>query len=129
MRNGLKRLAKQLNSFNYQLSGLNGDGAGASTAGAAGAATFGADFLEDFFLEDFFADFFLATLRFATFFLEYFFTDFFFDTLRFELFLLELFFDFLRAATYPPYGVELLPIFSHYIRENIQSVPTFLTSI
>ena len=159
MRNGLKRLAKQLNSFNYQLSGLNGDGAGASTAGAAGAATFGADFLEDFFfedffadfflavffffatfffatfflatffLEDFFADFFLATLRFATFFLEDFFTDFFFDTLRFELFLLELFFDFLRAATYPPYGVELLPIFSHYIRENIQSVPTFLTSI
>ena len=159
MRNGLKRLSKQLNSFNYQLSGLNGDGAGASTAGAAGAATFGADFLEDFFfedffadfflavfffadffffatfflatffLEDFFADFFLATLRFATFFLEDFFTDFFFDTLRFELFLLELFFDFLRAATYPPYGVELLPIFSHYIRENIQSVPTFLTSI
>ena len=159
MRNGLKRLAKQLNSFNYQLSGLNGDGAGASTAGAAGAATFGADFLEDFFLEDFFADFFfavfffadffffatfflatffledffadffLATLRFATFFLEDFFTDFFFDTLRFELFLLELFFDFLRAATYPPYGVELLPIFSHYIPSNIQSVPTFLTSI
>ena len=159
MRNGLKRLSKQLNSFNYQLSGLNGDGAGASTAGAAGAATFGADFLEDFFfedffvdfflavfffadffffatfflatffLEDFFADFFLATLRFATFFLEDFFTDFFFDTLRFELFLLELFFDFLRAATYPPYGVELLPIFLHYIRENIQSVPTFLTSI
>ena len=159
MRNGLKRLSKQLNSFNYQLSGLNGDGAGASTAGAAGAATFGADFLEDFFfedffadfflavfffadffffatfflatffLEDFFADFFLATLRFATFFLEDFFTDFFFDTLRFELFLLELFFDFLRAATYPPYGVELLPIFSHYIHENIQSVPTFLTSI
>ena len=120
MRNGLKRLAKQLISFNYQLSGLNGDGAGASTAGAAGAATFGGDFLEDFF-----ADFFLATLRFATFFLEDFFTDFFFDTLRFELFLLELFFDFLRAATYPPYGVELLPIFSHYIRENIQSVPTF----
>jgi len=159
LRNGLKRLSKQLNSFNYQLSGLNGDGAGASTAGAAGAATFGADFLEDFFfedffadfflavfffadffffatfflatffLEDFFADFFLATLRFATFFLEDFFADFFFDTLRFELFLLELFFDFLRAATYPPYGVELLPIFSHYIRENIQSVPTFLTSI
>ena len=159
MRNGLKRLSKQLNSFNYQLSGLNGDGAGASTAGAAGAATFGADFLEDFFfedffadfflavfffadffffatfflatffLEDFFADFFLATLRFATFFLEDFFADFFFDTLRFELFLLELFFDFLRAATYPPYGVELLPIFLHYIRENIQSVPTFLTSI
>jgi len=159
LRNGLKRLSKQLNSFNYQLSGLNGDGAGASTAGAAGAATFGADFLEDFFfedffvdfflavfffadffffatfflatffLEDFFADFFLATLRFATFFLEDFFADFFFDTLRFELFLLELFFDFLRAATYPPYGVELLPIFLHYIRENIQSVPTFLTSI
>ena len=159
MRNGLKRLAKQLNSFNYQLSGLNGDGAGASTAGAAGAATFGADFLEDFFLEDFFADFFfvvfffadffffatfflatffledffadffLATLRFATFFLEDFFTDFFFDTLRFELFLLELFFDFLRAATYPPYGVELLPIFLHYIQVNIQPVPTFLTSI
>jgi len=159
LRNGLKRLSKQLNSFNYQLSGLNGDGAGASTAGAAGAATFGADFLEDFFfedffadfflavfffadffffatfflatffLEDFFADFFLATLRFATFFLEDFFADFFFDTLRFELFLLELFFDFLRAATYPPYGVELLPIFSHYIPSNIQSVPTFLTSI
>ena len=159
MRNGLKRLAKQLNSFNYQLSGLNGDGAGASTAGAAGAATFGADFLEDFFfedffadfflavfffadffffatfflatffLEDFFADFFLATLRFATFFLEDFFADFFFDTLRFELFLLELFFDFLRAATYPPYGVELLPIFLHYIQVNIQPVPTFLTSI
>ena len=159
MRNGLKRLSKQLNSFNYQLSGLNGDGAGASTAGAAGAATFGADFLEDFFfedffadfflavfffadffffatfflatffLEDFFADFFLATLRFATFFLEDFFADFFFDTLRFELFLLELFFDFLRAATYPPYGVELLPIFLHYIQVNIQSVPTFLTSI
>ena len=159
MRNGLKRLSKQLNSFNYQLSGLNGDGAGASTAGAAGAATFGADFLEDFFfedffadfflavfffadffffatfflatffLEDFFADFFLATLRFATFFLEDFFTDFFFDTLRFELFLLELFFDFLRAATYPPYGVELLPIFLHYIQVNIQPVPTFLTSI
>ena len=159
MRNGLKRFSKQLNSFNYQLSGLNGDGAGASTAGAAGAATFGADFLEDFFfedffvdfflavfffadffffatfflatffLEDFFADFFLATLRFATFFFEDFFADFFFDTLRFELFLLELFFDFLRAATYPPYGVELLPIFLHYIRENIQSVPTFLTSI
>ena len=152
MRNGLKHLSKQLNSFNYQLSGLNGDGAVAeeSTDGAAGAATFGADFLEDFFLEDFFADFFfavffffatfflatffledffadffLATLRFATFLLEDFFTDFFFDTLRFELFLLELFFDFLRAATYPPYGVELLPIFSHYIRENIQSVPTF----
>jgi len=159
LRNGLKRLSKQLNSFNYQLSGLNGDGAGASTAGAAGAATFGADFLEDFFfedffadfflavfffadffffatfflatffLEDFFADFFLATLRFATFFLEDFFADFFLTTLRFELFLLELFFDFLRAATYPPYGVELLPIFLHYIRENIQSVPTFLTSI
>jgi drug/metabolite transporter (DMT)-like permease len=159
LRNGLKRLAKQLNSFNYQLSGLNGDGAGASTAGAAGAATFGADFLEDFFLEDFFADFFfvvfffadffffatfflatffledffadffLATLRFATFFLEDFFADFFFDTLRFELFLLELFFDFLRAATYPPYGVELLPIFLHYIQVNIQPVPTFLTSI
>ena len=140
MRNGLKRLSKQLNSFNYQLSGLNGDGAGASTAGAAGAATFGADFLEDFFFEDFFADFFLAVFFFAdffffatfflaTFFLEDFFADFFFDTLRFELFLLELFFDFLRAATYPPYGVELLPIFSHYIRENIQSVPTFLTSI
>ena len=159
MRNGLKRLSKQQNSFNYQLSGLNGDGAGASAAGAAGAATFGADFLEDFFLEDFFADFFfavfffavffffatfflatffledffadffLATLRFATFFLEDFFADFFFDTLRFELFLLELFFDFLRAATYPPYGVELLPIFLHYIRENIQSVPTFLPSI
>ena len=159
MRNGLKRLSKQLNSFNYQLSGLNGDGAGASTAGAAGAATFGADFLEDFFfedffadffltvfffadffffatfflatffLEDFFADFFLATLRFATFLLEDFFTDFFFDTLRFELFLLELFFDFLRAATYPPYGVELLPIFLHYIQVNIQPVPTFLTSI
>ena len=159
MRNGLKRLSKQLNSFNYQLSGLNGDGAGASTAGAAGAATFGADFLEDFFfedffadfflvvfffadffffatfflatffLEDFFADFFLATLRFATFFFEDFFADFFLTTLRFELFLLELFFDFLRAATYPPYGVELLPIFLHYIRENIQSVPTFLTSI
>ena len=159
MRNGLKRLSKQLNSFNYQLSGLNGDGAGASTAGAAGAATFGADFLEDFFfedffadfflavfffadffffatfflatffLEDFFADFFLATLRFATFFLEDFFADFFFDTLRFELFLLELFFDFLRAATYPPYGVELLPIFLHYIQVNIQPVPTFLTSI
>jgi drug/metabolite transporter (DMT)-like permease len=158
LRNGLKRLSKQLNSFNYQLSGLNGDGAGASTAGAAGAATFGADFLEDFFLEDFFADFFfvvfffadffffatfflatffledffadffLATLRFATFFLEDFFTDFFFDTLRFELFLLELFFDFLRAATYPPYGVELLPIFLHYIQVNIQPVPTFLTS-
>jgi drug/metabolite transporter (DMT)-like permease len=138
---------------------LNGDGAGASTAGAAGAATFGADFLEDFFfedffadfflavffffatfffatfflatffLEDFFADFFLATLRFATFFLEDFFADFFFDTLRFELFLLELFFDFLRAATYPPYGVELLPIFLHYIQVNIQPVPTFLTSI
>ena len=159
MRNGLKRLSKQLNSFNYQLSGLNGDGAGASTAGAAGAATFGADFLEDFFadfflavfflavfffadffffatfflatffLEDFFADFFLATLRFATFFLEDFFADFFFGTLRFELFLLELFFDFLRAATYPPYGVELLPIFLHYIQVNIQPVPTFLTSI
>ena len=161
MRNGLKRLSKQLNSFNYQLSGLNGDGAGAeeSTAGAAGAATFGADFFEDFFLEDFFADFFfvvfffadffffatfflatffledffadffLATLRFATFFLEDFFADFFFDTLRFELFLLELFFDFLRAATYPPYGVELLPIFLHYIQVNIQPVPTFLTSI
>jgi drug/metabolite transporter (DMT)-like permease len=159
LRNGLKRLSKQLNSFNYQLSGLNGDGAGASTAGAAGAATFGADFLEDFFfedffadfflavfffadffffatfflatffLEDFFADFFLATLRFATFFLEDFFADFFFDTLRFELFLLELFFDFLRAATYPPYGVELLPIFLHYIQVNIQPVPTFLTSI
>jgi len=154
LRNGLKRLSKQLNSFNYQLSGLNGDGAGASTAGAAGAATFGADFLEDFFfedffadfffavffffatfflatffLEDFFADFFLATLRFATFFFEDFFADFFLTTLRFELFLLELFFDFLRAATYPPYGVELLPIFLHYIRENIQSVPTFLTSI
>lgn len=159
MRNGLKRLSKQLNSFNYQLSGLNGDGAGASTAGAAGAATFGADFLEDFFFEDFFADFFLAvfffadffffatfflatfffedffadfflaTLRFATFFLEDFFADFFFDTLRFELFLLELFFDFLRAATYPPYGVELLPIFLHYIQVNIQPVPTFLTSI
>ena len=159
MRNGLKRLSKQLNSFNYQLSGLNGDGAGASTAGAAGAATFGADFLEDFFfedffadfflavfffadffffatfflatffLEDFFADFFLATLRFATFLLEDFFADFFFDTLRFELFLLELFFDFLRAATYPPYGVELLPIFLHYIQVNIQPVPTFLTSI
>ena len=159
MRNGLKRLSKQLNSFNYQLSGLNGDGAGASTAGAAGAATFGADFLEDFFfedffadfflavfffadffffatfflatffLEDFFADFFLATLRFATFFFEDFFADFFLTTLRFELFLLELFFDFLRAATYPPYGVELLPIFLHYIRENIQSVPTFLASI
>ena len=159
MQNGLKRLSKQLNSFNYQLSGLNGDGAGASTAGAAGAATFGADFLEDFFfedffadfflavfffadffffatfflatffLEDFFADFFLATLRFATFFLEDFFADFFFDTLRFELFLLELFFDFLRAATYPPYGVELLPIFLHYIQVNIQPVPTFLTSI
>ena len=158
MRNGLKRLSKQLNSFNYQLSGLNGDGAGASTAGAAGAATFGADFLEDFFfedffadfflavffffedffatfflatffLEDFFADFFLATLRFATFFLEDFFADFFLTTLRFELFLLELFFDFLRAATYPPYGVELLPIFSHYIRSNTQSVPTFLPSI
>ena len=154
MRNGLKRLAKQLNSFNYQLSGLNGDGAGASTAGAAGAATFGADFLEDFFLEDFFADFFfavffffatfflatffledffadffLATLRFATFFLEDFFADFFLTTLRFELFLLELFFDFLRAATYPPYGVELLPIFLHYIGGNIQSVPTFLTNI
>ena len=159
MRNGLKRLSKQLNSFNYQLSGLNGDGAGASTAGAAGAATFGADFLEDFFfedffvdfflavfffadffffatfflatffLEDFFADFFLATLRFATFFLEDFFADFFFDTLRFELFLLELFFDILRAATYPPYGVELLPIFLHYIQVNIQPVPTFLTSI
>ena len=159
MQNGLKRLSKQLNSFNYQLSGLNGDGAGASTAGAAGAATFGADFLEDFFfedffadfflavfffadffffatfflatffLEDFFADFFLATLRFATFFLEDFFADFFLTTLRFELFLLELFFDFLRAATYPPYGVELLPIFLHYIRVNIQSVPTFLTSI
>ena len=159
MRNGLKRLSKQLNSFNYQLSGLNGDGAGASTAGAAGAATFGADFLEDFFfedffadfflavfffadffffatfflatffLEDFFADFFLATLRFATFFFEDFFADFFLTTLRFELFLLELFFDFLRAATYPPYGVELLPIFLHYIRINIQSVPTFLTSI
>ena len=159
MRNGLKRLSKQLNSFNYQLSGLNGDGAGASTAGAAGAATFGADFLEDFFfedffvdfflavfffadffffatfflatffLEDFFADFFLATLRFATFFLEDFLEDFFFDTLRFELFLLELFFDFLRAATYPPYGVELLPIFLHYIQVNIQPVPTFLTSI
>jgi len=159
LRHGLKRLSKQLNSFNYQLSGLNGDGAGASTAGAAGAATFGADFLEDFFfedffadfflavfffadffffatfflatffLEDFFADFFLATLRFATFFLEDFFADFFFDTLRFELFLLELFFDFLRAATYPPYGVELLPIFLHYIQVNIQPVPTFLTSI
>ena len=159
MRNGLKRLSKQLNSFNYQLSGLNGDGAGASTAGAAGAATFGADFLEDFFfedffadfflavfffadffffatfflatffLEDFFADFFLATLRFATFFFEDFFADFFLTTLRFELFLLELFFDFLRAATYPPYGVELLPIFLHYIQVNIQSVPTFLTSI
>jgi len=154
LRNGLKRLAKQLNSFNYQLSGLNGDGAGASTAGAAGAATFGADFLEDFFfedffadfffavffffatfflatffLEDFFADFFLATLRFATFFLEDFFADFFLTTLRFELFLLELFFDFLRAATYPPYGVELLPIFLHYIGGNIQSVPTFLTNI
>ena len=89
---------------------MKGDGAGAevSTAGAAGAATFGADFfLEVFFLEDFFADFF-------------------FDTLRLELFLLELFFDFLRAATYPPYGVELLPIFSHYIHQNIQSVPTFL---
>ena len=159
MQNGLKRLSKQLNSFNYQLSGLNGDGAGASTAGAAGAATFGADFLEDFFfedffadfflavfffadffffatfflatffLEDFFADFFLATLRFATFFFEDFFADFFFDTLRFELFLLELFFDFLRAATYPPYGVELLPIFLHYIQVNIQPVPTFLTSI
>jgi drug/metabolite transporter (DMT)-like permease len=159
LRNGLKRLSKQLNSFNYQLSGLNGDGAGASTAGAAGAATFGADFLEDFFFEDFFADFFLAvfffadffffatfflatffledffadfflvTLRFATFLLEDFFADFFFDTLRFELFLLELFFDFLRAATYPPYGVELLPIFLHYIQVNIQPVPTFLTSI
>ena len=161
MQNGLKRLSNQLNSFNYQLSGLNGDGAGAeeSTAGAAGAATFGADFFEDFFLEDFFfevffadfffadffffatfflatffledffADFFLATLRFATFLLEDFFADFFFDTLRFELFLLELFFDFLRAATYPPYGVELLPIFLHYIQVNIQSVPTFLTSI
>ena len=159
MRNGLKRLSKQLNSFNYQLSGLNGDGAGASTAGAAGAATFGADFLEDFFfedffadfflavfffadffffatfflatffLEDFFADFFLATLRFATFFFEDFFADFFLTTLRFELFLLELFFDFLRAATYPPYGVELLPIFLHYIQVNIQPVPTFLTSI
>ena len=154
MRNGLKRLAKQLISFNYQLSGLNGDGAGASTAGAAGAATFGADFLEDFFLEDFFADFFfavffffatfflatffledffadffLATLRFATFFLEDFFADFFLTTLRFELFLLELFFDFLRAATYPPYGVELLPIFLHYIGGNIQSVPTFLANI
>jgi len=154
LRNGLKRLAKQLNSFNYQLSGLNGDGAGASTAGAAGAATFGADFLEDFFLEDFFADFFfavffffatfflatffledffadffLATLRFATFFLEDFFADFFLTTLRFELFLLELFFDFLRAATYPPYGVELLPIFLHYIGGNIQSVPTFLANI
>jgi drug/metabolite transporter (DMT)-like permease len=159
LQNGLKRLSNQLNSFNYQLSGLNGDGAGASTAGAAGAATFGADFLEDFFfedffadfflavfffadffffatfflatffLEDFFADFFLATLRFATFFLEDFFADFFLTTLRFELFLLELFFDFLRAATYPPYGVELLPIFLHYIQENIQSVPTFLTSI
>jgi drug/metabolite transporter (DMT)-like permease len=159
LRNGLKRLSKQLNSFNYQLSGLNGDGAGASTAGAAGAATFGADFLEDFFfedffadfflavfffadffffatfflatffLEDFFADFFLATLRFATFFFEDFFADFFLTTLRFELFLLELFFDFLRAATYPPYGVELLPIFLHYIRINIQSVPTFLASI
>ena len=159
MRNGLKRLSKQLNSFNYQLSGLNGDGAGASTAGAAGAATFGADFLEDFFFEDFFADFFLAvfffadffffatfflatfffedffadfflaTLRFATFFLEDFFADFFLTTLRFELFLLELFFDFLRAATYPPYGVELLPIFLHYIQVNIQPVPTFLTSI
>jgi drug/metabolite transporter (DMT)-like permease len=159
LRNGLKRLSKQLNSFNYQLSGLNGDGAGASTAGAAGAATFGADFLEDFFfedffadfflavfffadffffatfflatffLEDFFADFFLATLRFATFFFEDFFADFFLTTLRFELFLLELFFDFLRAATYPPYGVELLPIFLHYIQVNIQPVPTFLTSI
>ena len=140
MRNGLKRLSKQLNSFNYQLSGLNGDGAGASTAGAAGAATFGADFLEDFFFEDFFADFFLAVFFFAdffffatfflaTFFLEDFFADFFFDTLRFELFLLELFFDFLRAATYPPYGVELLPIFLHYIQVNIQPVPTFLTSI
>jgi len=154
LRNGLKRLSKQLNSFNYQLSGLNGDGAGASAAGAAGAATFGADFLADFFfedffadfffavffffatfflatffLEDFFADFFLATLRFATFFFEDFFADFFLTTLRFELFLLELFFDFLRAATYPPYGVELLPIFLHYIRGNIQSVPTFLTSI
>lgn len=153
--------ANQLNSFNYQLSGLNGDGAGAevSTAGAAGAATFGADFFEDFFLEDFFfevffadfffavffffatfflatffledffADFFLATLRFATFFFEDFFADFFLTTLRFELFLLELFFDFLRAATYPPYGVELLPIFLHYIQGNIQSVPTFLTTI
>ena len=105
----LNELVQQLLNFNYQLSGLNGDGAGAeeSAAGAAGAATFGADFLEDFFFEDFFADFF-------------------FDTLRFELFLLELFFDFLRAATYPPYGVGLLSIFSHYIHQNIQSVPTFL---
>jgi hypothetical protein len=68
----------------------------------------------------------LVTLRFAVFFFEDFFADFFFDTLRFELFLLELFFDFLRAATYPPYGVGLLPIFSHYIHQNIQSVPTFL---
>jgi hypothetical protein len=122
LRNGLKRTYPKLLNFNYQLSGLNGDGAGASAAGAAGAATFGAEFFEDFFFEDFF----LVTLRFAVFFLEDFFTDFFFDTLRFELFLLELFFDFLRAATYPPYGVELLPIFSHYIHQNIQSVPTFL---
>ena len=157
----LNELVQQLLNFNYQLSGLNGDGAGAeeSAAGAAGAATFGADFFEDFFLEDFFfedffadfflavffffatfflatfffedffADFFLVTLRFAVFFFEDFFADFFFDTLRFELFLLELFFDFLRAATYPPYGVELLPIFLHYIQVNIQPVPTFLTSI
>ena len=155
MRNGLRRLTKQLPSFNYQLSGLNGVGAASSATGAAGAATFGADFFEDFllevffledffadfffadffflatfflatfFLEDFFADFFLVTLRFAVLFLEGLFADFFFATLRFELFLLELFFDFLRAATYPPYGVELLPIFSHYIHKNIQSVPTF----
>jgi hypothetical protein len=152
-RNGLKGLANQPINCNYQLSGLKGDGAGAevSTAGAAGAATFGADFFEDFFLEDFFladfflavffffatfffatffledffADFFLATLRFAVFFLEDFFADFFFDTLRLELFLLELFFDFLRAATYPPYGVELLPIFSHYSKRINQSVPSF----
>jgi len=86
----LNELVQQLLNFNYQLSGLNGDGAGASAAGAAGAATFGAAFLEDFF-----ADFFFAVF-------------------------------FLRAATYPPYGVELLPIFSHYIHQNIQSVPTFL---
>jgi hypothetical protein len=67
----------------------------------------------------------LVTLRFAVFFLEDFFADFFFDTLRLELFLLELFFDFLRAATYPPYGVELLPIFSHYSKRINQAVPSF----